>query len=179
MNKSKSSRVSETRHSEYILEQMSEHITYEFFMFCSSHTITEQRPHQLTMNFAIESFIIHTRILLHFFHHETVGNIAIRKNDVFFSDFIQGTWNPDMPPFDMAEYKKRCNHQVAHITTDRLKWSGSPAAKIWNDKETIYIHFISQWFTFLSKLEEHKRLWFDKYMSQWDYTPHLQKLHSY
>lgn len=150
-----------------VLKKMSEHITYEIFMLCESYHAVKSGNEQVIKNLAIESFGIHLRNLMYFFYSVRFKNFKIRKNDIFYEHYVGDSWEPGEPLFDINEYKKRTDQQIAHVVTDRIRWSGDVESKAWKDIDLIFKHFMFVWNGFLCSLDVEKYSWFDAFMKKW------------
>jgi hypothetical protein len=152
-------------HSREELQQASNHLFYEIWMFealAQGMALGIAGRGNVISNSLLESFAIHVRALIGFFHSENP-----RKDDIIAEDFFANPsdWQ-DMRPLKteiLDKAKKRADKEVAHLTYTRLDLT--PEQKLWDflqifkDMQVLIALFISNVPTDLlgSRWEETKR----------------------
>lgn len=126
-------------------------------MLDGSYFVFINHPDALIKNIALEAFAAHTRNLIDFFHLSP----NTRKGDIIFSYYVEQEWKPPQHEFDLKLYRKKCDHQLAHLTARRVELNADPGTKSWSDADRIVNHFNEVWREFLSVLSDSKRAWFE------------------
>lgn len=158
----------------YCNEPVARKVVYEFTMFkflCdklrSSFEETDSfKPGEVTYfgtglaigendrtTFALlESLLLHTRVLYHFFYRSR------SFDDVIASDFVPD-WESQRPQIDeyLAARKERLNKAVAHLSLRRIEYDSNE--KKW-DVDAIERAIGNAMHVFLENLSEEKKTWF-------------------
>jgi hypothetical protein len=113
-----------------VLRKASEHLHYEGHMCLTlaKALSTGVFGQGALLNMALESFTVHSRLLLKFFFDDKP-----REDDIVADDFFgnEGKWQEmrdEIPPI-LDAIKKRVDKEVAHLTYARL--NVTPEAKPW------------------------------------------------
>ena len=115
--------------SEKDLMSASNHLFYEIWMFYETAGILKRDPQNNAVftNVHLESFAIHSRVLLDFFYNEP------KQDDVVAIHYIKN-WKDLCPAIgdDLKKISPRVGKEVAHLTYARLQVT--PEAKSWDTR---------------------------------------------
>lgn len=129
--------------SEYLTKEnlilfSGEHLYYEIKMLYSLYDILKTKVNDVYVyNALIESFVIHTTILLEFFYKP-----QIKPDDAKAVHYVKDRkkWKEAIPSFDkyFRKFSRKRNRELVHLSYKRL--DVKPDEKIWYpDKTTIHI----------------------------------------
>jgi hypothetical protein len=107
------------------------HLRYEIRMFkATGHLLMSgQLPEGEHRNAVLESFTIHARILLQFFHPDGPGSDEMIAND-YFGDPVEWKRARGRLPDTVAAVRERVGIEIAHLTYNRIDITDE--AKRWN-----------------------------------------------
>lgn len=113
-----------------------EHLYYEIFMLYGVVDILKQKPdfdNEIILDALIESFVIHTQIILDFFYIP-----QMKPDDAKAIHFVKnvGTWKKEIPSYDryFRRFNRRRSREVVHLTYSRLEVSKED--KPWDIQKT-------------------------------------------
>jgi hypothetical protein len=128
------------------LVRMSGHLLYEFTELRRlTDLMTMRQRHQVEQNILLDSFVIHMRNLIDFFHGKDFGGKALVLKDYMFQDRSIRKQRPRKTE-TLSAADAKANVQVAHISFERMRLDDE-GSKSWN-------------VTAIYKDIEHLMLWF-------------------
>lgn len=139
-------------------EGIATYVLYEWDMFCrAGRLIPLVRPLEgPALNAVLESFLLHTRILVDFFFPDRPRH-SVHDGDVLVKHFLP-TWDKNFEeccPYINGELE-RLSKALAHLTYDRI---GYEPSKEW-DCQKIFKELQDIWRCFWDQLSEDQRGWF-------------------
>ncbi len=101
--------------SDVTLQEASFHLQYEIGMvFETAHKLSE-KPDIVIYNALLESFIIHTRNLVHFFYNDPLYDDIVAAHFIFGWELIRGPKSTIL-----RQVEEEANKKVAHLTYQRF-----------------------------------------------------------
>ena len=111
------------------LKAMSKHLAYEVQMLAWLERTLPATDDDLLNNALLESFVMHTRVLLDFFFLSTTRDSDIVASDYFESVERWETVRGELPS-ELANVRQRVGKEMAHLTLERLDVTSDK--KPWN-----------------------------------------------
>jgi len=113
-------------------KRAAKHLIYEIEMFAFAwKKLNEKNIDPLTKNSMIESFLVHTSNLFHFFYLGESKRIGMRRDDMIAEDYLpkgkggRAKFRKNRTPKRyLNSIQKKRNKQLAHLTYARLKMRG-------------------------------------------------------
>lgn len=128
--------MTRTSRTEAELYQASEHLAYEYQMFCGlALCLAQGGPSDgIVHNAALESFVIHTRIVLDFLYPSEKVAKSDALDDIIADDYFDDplVWHrarTEKSPL-LAQAHRRAHKEVAHLTYTRVGIAAND--KRWN-----------------------------------------------
>ncbi len=116
--------------SQDLIQFAGEHLRYEIEMLYGvSRLIKEGRADGVIYNALLESFVLHTSVILDFFY-----KLPMNPQEAKATHYIRDLedWRQALPPYDkyFIRFNKKRNREVMHLSYDRLKveW----VEKVWD-----------------------------------------------
>ncbi len=113
------------------LRAASDHLAYEVGMFdATAQRLMAGGLDLIFTNALLESFTVHTRVLLQFLIPTKPRNSHVLADDFFADDLMAWRKVRGGVPKTLAHVNRRVGAEIAHLTYDRQ--SVTPEAKFWN-----------------------------------------------
>ena len=128
VKKKKSPRVKPSR--DELIKFSHDHLFYEIWMlFEVTELLRHSNQGTPACNALLESFVIHSAILIEFFYDKGIYSSTARASD-YINDLM--VWNQSIPPYEryFDKIRKRRNTEMAHLSYERLQVSSRD--KAWN-----------------------------------------------